>query len=116
LDRRRVKMRILMNVKIPNKEFNTFIADGSAGRKLTQILEEIRPEAVYFTEQNGRRGAVIVADIASPSDVPRLAEPWFLMFNADVEFRVAMTPADLEKAGLDQLAKQWAALLPTAAE
>jgi hypothetical protein len=48
-------MRILMNAKIPNKESNAFIADGSAGRKLTQILEEIRPEVVYVTEQNGRR-------------------------------------------------------------
>jgi hypothetical protein len=109
-------MRILMNVRIPNKEFNTFVADGSAGHKLTQILEEIRPEAVYFTEQHGQRGAVMVADVAGPSDVPRLAEPWFLVFNADVEFHVAMTPADLEKAGLDQLAKHWAPLLPTAVE
>ena len=109
-------MRILMNVKIPNKEFNTFIADGSAGQKLTQIMEEIKPEAVYFTERHGQRGAVMVADMASPSDVPRLAEPWFLMFNADVEFHIAMTPTDLEKAHLDQLAKQWAPLMPTAVE
>jgi hypothetical protein len=109
-------MRMLVQVRIPNKEFNTAVADGSAGQKLTQIIEEIRPEAVYFTEQDGQRGAMLVADVAEPSDVPRLAEPWFLMFNADVEFRVAMTPADLEKAGLDQLAKQWAPLLPTAVE
>ncbi len=109
-------MRMLMNVKIPNKEFNTFVADGSAGQKLHQIIAELKPEAAYFTEQHGQRGAVIVADVAGPADVPRLAEPWFLMFNADVEFHIAMTPADLEKAGLDQLAKQWAPLLPTALE
>jgi hypothetical protein len=30
--------------------------------------------------------------------------------------RAAVTPADLEKAALDQLARQWAPLLPTAAE
>jgi hypothetical protein len=27
-------------------------------------------------------------------------EPWYLAFNADVEFRIAMTPEDLKKAGL----------------
>ena len=27
-------------------------------------------------------------------------EPWYLAFNADVEFRIAMTPEDLKKTGL----------------
>jgi len=101
-------MRVLLNVKVPHKEFNAAVKDGSAGMKLKRILEEIKPEAVYFTEQNGGRGAVIVVDLADASKIPALAEPWFLTFNADVEFRIAMTPADLEKAGLDQLGKRWA--------
>jgi hypothetical protein len=46
--------------------------------------------------------------VADPSKVPALAEPWFLTFNADVKFEIVMTPADLEKAGLDQLGKRWA--------
>jgi len=37
-----------------------------------------------------------------------LAEPWFLTFNAHVEFRVAMTPEDLGRANLDALGKKWA--------
>jgi hypothetical protein len=36
-----------------------------------------------------------------------LAEPWFLAFHADVEFRVAMTPEDLKRAGLEELGKSW---------
>jgi hypothetical protein len=50
----------------------------------------------------------MIADVAEPSDVPRIAEPWFLIFNADVEFHIVMSPGDLEKAGLDKLAKKWA--------
>jgi hypothetical protein len=100
-------MRILMNVKIPHSEFNAAVRDGTAGPKLKRILDEIKPEAVYFTEQDGCRGAVIVVEMADASKIPALAEPWFLTFNADVEFRVAMTPADLEKAGLDQIGKRW---------
>jgi hypothetical protein len=42
------------------------------------------------------------------SDIPRLAEPWFLSFNAEVEFRIAMTPEDLAHADLDALGKKWA--------
>ncbi|MGJ0515099.1 MAG: hypothetical protein ACR65O_05020 [Methylomicrobium sp.] len=100
-------MRVLMNVRIPHAEFNAAVKDGSAGSKLNRILESIKPEAVYFTEQDGHRGAVIVVDMSDPSKIPALAEPWFLTFNADVQFRVAMTPEDLKMAGLEELGKKW---------
>jgi hypothetical protein len=70
-------------------------------------LEAIKPEAVYFTEQNGQRGAMLIVDLPDPSKIPALAEPWFLTFEADVEFRVVMSPDDLKRAGLDELGKQW---------
>jgi hypothetical protein len=100
-------MRVLMNVRIPHAEFNAAVKDGSVGAKLNRILESIKPEAVYFTEQDGHRGAVIVVDMSDPSKIPALAEPWFLTFNADVQFRVAMTPEDLKMAGLEELGKNW---------
>ena len=100
-------MRILMNVRIPHQQFNAAVKDGTVGQKLNRILEASKPEAVYFTEQNGHRGAVLVVDLPDPSKVPTLAEPWFLAFQADVEFRIAMTPDDLKKAGLDDLGKKW---------
>jgi len=100
-------MRIPLNVRIPHEPFNAAAKDGSVGAKLKRILEATKPEAVYFTEQNGQRGAVLVVDLPDASKIPALAEPWFLTFQADVEFRIAMTPDDLMKAGLDDLGKQW---------
>jgi len=47
-------------------------------------------------------------NVNDPSDVPVLAEPWFLTFNAEVEFRIAITPEDLSRANLDALGKKWA--------
>jgi len=49
----------------------------------------------------------MVEDVGSAPDIPRLAEPWFLGFNAQVEFRIAMTPEDLVTANLEALAEQW---------
>ena len=49
----------------------------------------------------------MIIDVASPSDVPRIAEPFFLTFNAEVRFHVCMTPDDLAKAGLDDLGDKW---------
>ena len=100
-------MRIMLNVKIPHAPFNAAVKDGTAGAKLQRIMAAIKPEAIYFTEQNGGRGAVVIVDMADPSKIPALAEPWFLTFNAEVEFRVVMTPDDLGKAGLDKLGKEW---------
>jgi len=39
--------------------------------------------------------------------VPFYSEPWFLQFDADVEFRVVMNPDELKRAGLEELGKKW---------
>lgn len=101
-------MRMLMNVTLPPEPFNTFLRDGTAGKKIQKILEKTKPEAAYFTELGGARGGVLVVDVKDASDIPSLAEPWYLTFEADVEFRVAMTPDDLGRAKLDKLGKDWA--------
>ena len=100
-------MRMLMNVKIPHQAFNAAVKDGSAGAKLAKILDAIKPEAAYFTEHNGQRGAVLIVDLADDSKIPALAEPWFLTFQADCEFRIAMTPEDLKRSGIDAMGKKW---------
>jgi hypothetical protein len=100
-------MRMLVHVKIPHDEFNEALRDGTAGDKLKDILEDAKPEAVYFTEYDGQRGVVMIVDIKDASEVPKFSEPWFLSFAADVEFHVAMTPEDLGRAGLEALGDKW---------
>ena len=100
-------MRMLLKVKIPHEEFNQAVRDGTAGLKVRRILKDSKPEAVYFTEHNGQRGAILIVDLPDPSMVPAFAEPWFLSFNADVEFHIVMTPDDLRRAGLEELGKKW---------
>jgi len=101
-------MRMLLDVKIPHETFNAAVRDGSAAEKLKRILEATKPEAVYFTERDGHRGGILIVNLDDSSKIPTLVEPWFLTFNADVEIRVAMTPEDLARAGLDALGKKWA--------
>jgi hypothetical protein len=98
---------MLMNVTLPHEPFNTAVRDGSIGRTIENILKETKAETVYFTERNGHRGAFLIFDLAEPSKIPSVAEPWFLAFNADVEFRIVMTPEDLKKSGLVDVGKKW---------
>jgi len=101
-------MRLLLNVKIPHDKFNAAVKDGTVGQKMQRILAELKPEAVYFTEHQGHRGAIMIVNVEDPSKIPFFAEPWFLLFNADCEFRVVISPEDLAKAGLEALGKKWA--------
>ncbi len=101
-------MRMIMQVTIPNAKFNALVKDGTVGQKIQKILDDAKPEAVYFTEYAGHRGAILIVNLDGPTKVPALAEPWFLAFDADVQFHVVMSPEELGRAGLESLAKKWA--------
>lgn len=100
-------MRMMMQIRMPIEPFNTAVRNGTAGSKIRSILEELKPEAAYFGTKNGQRGGILIINLESPSDIPRFAEPFFLNFNAEVDFQPAMTPEDLGRAGLDALGKKW---------
>ncbi len=92
-------MRILLKVSIPVEKGNAACKAGKLGTTIKAILDEQKPEAAYFTEFEGERTGLIFVDLKDPSEIPVLAEPWFLAFDAAVEFHPAMTPEDLAKAG-----------------
>ncbi len=100
-------MRMMIVAQMPPEPFNTMVRNGSAGPTIKKILDDLKPEAAYFVEYDGKRGGFFVVDVAKASDVPRLAEPFFLKFNAEVKFRVCMLPQDLAEANLEALGKKW---------
>jgi len=100
-------MRFVVYFSFPPGKFDQAVADGSIGDKMGRLLEETKPEAVYFTAKDGRRGGIMVIQMNDVSEMPRLAEPWFMLFDANVQFLPAMTPADLQKADLAAIGRKW---------
>ena len=100
-------MRMMLTAQFPHEPFNTLVKENKAGAIIGKILEELKPEAAYFMEQHGERCAVLIIDVTDASRIPSFAEPFFLNFNADTRFRPVMSPADLGRAGLDELGKKW---------
>ncbi len=100
-------MRMLVNLIFPIEPFSSMVRDGTVGDIIGRIIDAVKPESIYFTEQEGNRGAVMVVDVKEASSIPSIAEPWFLNFEAICEFRIAMTPNDLMKANLSKLAEEW---------
>jgi hypothetical protein len=80
---------------------NAAIKDGSLSKIIQDTLEKLKPEACYFYPENGKRTALFVFDLQHQSDIPWIAEPFFMGTGASVEFFPVMNADDL-KAGLDK--------------
>jgi hypothetical protein len=88
-----------MKVSVPMDTGNARIKDGSLPQVIQEILSEQQPEAAYFLEDDGLRTGYIVVNISEASEIPAIAEPWFLAFDARVELHPAMRLEDLAQAG-----------------
>jgi hypothetical protein len=93
-------MRMLLRVSIPVEAGNAAVKAGTLGSTIEKIVADLKPEAVYFfADDDGQRSASIVFDMKDPSQIPAVAEPWFLAFNAKISQRPIMSPQDLAKGG-----------------
>ena len=92
-------MRHVLVIKLDTARANDSARAGKLGDTIGAIVAEQKPEAVYFTEIDGVRTGIMVIDVPTAADIPRIAEPWFLAFDANIGFHPTMVPEDLEAAG-----------------
>jgi hypothetical protein len=90
-------MRFLFKISMPVEAGNAAAKTGFSA--IQSILAQQRPEAVYFAAEGGKRTLFLFIHMDDVSQLPAIAEPWFLALNASIEVTPAMTPEDLMKAG-----------------
>ena len=102
-------MRMMLLVTFPTAKFNELWRQGQIGPKITSIIEDTKPEAIYFGKgADGQRGAIVIVDVPTPSDLSQVSEPWYLAFEASIETSICMTPEDIGKIDMDGLAEKYA--------
>jgi hypothetical protein len=102
-------MRMLLKVSMAADAGNAAVRNGSLGSTIKSILDELKPEAAYFAEDNGERTGYIFFDMKESSQLPAICEPWFQALNAKVTVRPAMSLQDLAAgaAGMERAAKTY---------
>jgi hypothetical protein len=90
-------VRMLLRAQLPVAKANAAIKDGTLSRVIQETVERIKPEAAYFTTVDGTRTALFIFDMTDSSQMPVIAEPFFLELDAAITFSPVMNGEDLQR-------------------
>jgi hypothetical protein len=94
---------MMLKVSMPVEQGNVAVKDGLLKKVVEEAVARLAPEASYFFAENGCRTAMMIFDLADASDIPSIAEPFFMALNAGVTLIPVMNVEDLGK-GLQKIA------------
>jgi hypothetical protein len=78
------QMRMMMTARLDTPTSNGAITDGSIAAAIGKFVEQYKPEASYFFPDQGKRTALMVFDLADPSEIVAAVEPFFANLNAEI--------------------------------
>ena len=94
-------MRFMITCRIPVEKGNELLKNGTLGPTVQSIMEDLKPEAAYFVDVDGARGAHIVVEVEEASQIPPSVEPLMLALGAEIEVHCVMVLEDLGKASAE---------------
>jgi hypothetical protein len=91
-------MRFMITCLIPVEKENQSAKAASLHSTIHSIIEELKPEAAYFSEIEGARSAYIVVNMDDASQIASIAETLFLGLGATIQVHRVMVPEELGQA------------------
>ena len=90
-------MRTLLKVTCDTEAGNLALKSGRMQQIIEATVDRLKPEAIYFTADGGKRTAFVFFDLQNSNDMPAIAEPFFMELKADVTFTPVMNSDDLKQ-------------------
>jgi len=90
-------MRMMLLVRIDTAKANEAIRSGQLPKTINGFVERARPEASYFTVDNGQRTAFFFFDMKESSEMPVLGEDLFMSLGAELNLTPVMNADELRK-------------------
>jgi hypothetical protein len=91
-------MRFMITCRIPVEKGDELAKAGSLGSTIHSIMEELKPEAAYFSDIEGGRGAYIVVNMDDTSQIAATVELLLLGLGATIQIHPMMSPEELGQA------------------
>lgn len=89
-------MRMMLRVRTNTAKGNEAIRNGSLPTVIGAFMEKVKPEASYFTIDNGVRTGFFVFDMKDSSQMPSLGEELFMELGADLHLTPVMNAEELK--------------------
>ncbi|MBE4735230.1 MULTISPECIES: DUF3303 family protein [Streptomyces] len=90
-------MRMMLKARLDTEKSNEAIRNGTLAKQMQASMEQVKPEAAYFTADGGQRTCYLVFDMQDSSQMPAIAEPFFLELGAEVTYTPVMNAEDMQK-------------------
>ena len=94
-------MRMLLRIKIPVEHGNRAARDGSMAKAFESIFDKLKPEAAYFSMEDGLRAAYIFYDIDAEYKFLEIHEPLFAAMGAAIYEQPALNWDDMKRGFKD---------------
>ena len=91
-------MRLMLKFTIPVEKGNESEKDGSLGRAIQALIDEVEAEAAYFALENGRRMGIVIFQEDDQARMPLINEPLFAALNAEIQIQPVLNADDLQRS------------------
>ncbi|MDX2938976.1 DUF3303 family protein [Streptomyces ipomoeae] len=89
-------MRMMLKARMDTQMSNQVTAGGAMPKSVKSVIEQLKPEAAYFTPEGGRT-MFLVFDMQDSSQLPAIADPLFQEMGAEVTFEPVMNFDELQR-------------------
>ena len=103
-------MRCMVKFWIPGSEGNALVQTGKIGKVFKSLMDDYKPETVYFFPDEGVRSGFMILNVREQSEFIKIAESFWFGLRAEITVTPVMNGEDLEKGltGIDGLLKGYA--------